>query len=113
MDYQNLDVLARDGITTVTVTRPVARNALSGQTLTELRHLLDNLTTALILTGAEGLALAADFVYATGKSVFGQPEVRLGLIPGFGGCVRLQQQVGPARARELIYSGRPVDATEA
>jgi enoyl-CoA hydratase len=57
--------------------------------------------------------LACDFVYATSKSVFGQPEVLLGLIPGFGGCVRLAQHVGVARAREMIYSGRQVSATEA
>jgi enoyl-CoA hydratase len=57
--------------------------------------------------------MAADFIYATSKAVFGQPEVLLGLIPGFGGCVRLQQLVGPGRARELIYSGRKVDAAEA
>jgi enoyl-CoA hydratase len=65
------------------------------------------------LGGGCEAALACDFVYATEKSVFGQPEVSLGLIPGFGGCVRLPQQVGPARARELIYSGRRVEAAEA
>lgn len=65
------------------------------------------------LGGGCELALAADFIYATRKAVFGQPEVLLGLIPGFGGCVRLQRLIGPARARELIYSGRHVDALEA
>ena len=65
------------------------------------------------LGGGCELALACDFVYATPKAVFGQPEVLLGLIPGFGGCVRLRRQVGPGRARELIYTGRHVDAAEA
>ncbi|MFC0112660.1 enoyl-CoA hydratase/isomerase family protein [Kibdelosporangium aridum] len=65
------------------------------------------------LGGGCELAMACDFIYATSKAVFGQPEVLLGLIPGFGGCVRLQQLVGPGRARELIYSGRKVDAEEA
>ncbi|GAB3891079.1 short-chain-enoyl-CoA hydratase [Kibdelosporangium lantanae] len=157
-----------DGITTVTVNRPEARNALSAGTLTELKHLLGRLATPMILTAAPGpafvagadiremaamtpaegvefgrlgqsvmdllesvpvpvvacvdgyalgggceIALACDFVYATGKSVFGQPEVLLGLIPGFGGCVRLAQHVGVAKARELIYSGRQVDGAEA
>jgi enoyl-CoA hydratase len=65
------------------------------------------------LGGGCELALACDFVYATPKAVFGQPEVLLGLIPGFGGCVRLHRQVGPGRARELIYTGRHIDAAEA
>ncbi len=43
----------------------------------------------------------------------GQPEVNLGLIPGFGGCVRLLARVGPARARELIFTGWHVRADEA
>nr|WP_042198448.1 enoyl-CoA hydratase-related protein [Kibdelosporangium sp. MJ126-NF4]CEL23409.1 Enoyl-CoA hydratase [Kibdelosporangium sp. MJ126-NF4]CEL23475.1 Enoyl-CoA hydratase [Kibdelosporangium sp. MJ126-NF4]CTQ96855.1 Enoyl-CoA hydratase (EC 4.2.1.17) [Kibdelosporangium sp. MJ126-NF4] len=65
------------------------------------------------LGGGCELAMASDFIYATTKAVFGQPEVLLGLIPGFGGCVRLQRLVGPGRARELVYTGRKVDATEA
>jgi enoyl-CoA hydratase len=65
------------------------------------------------LGGGCEIALACDFVYATPKAVFGQPEVLLGLIPGFGGCVRLRRQVGPGRARELIFTGRHVDAAEA
>ena len=65
------------------------------------------------LGGGCEMALACDFVYATRKAVFGQPEVLLGLIPGFGGCVRLFRRVGVARAREMIYSGRRVDAAEA
>ncbi|HET6704980.1 enoyl-CoA hydratase/isomerase family protein [Amycolatopsis sp.] len=65
------------------------------------------------LGGGCELALACDLVYATPKAVFGQPEVLLGLIPGFGGCVRLPRQVGPGRARELIFTGRHVDAAEA
>ena len=65
------------------------------------------------LGGGCELAMAADFIYATSKAVFGQPEVLLGLIPGFGGCVRLQQLVGPGLARELIYSGRKIDAAQA
>lgn len=170
MDYRNLLVEDVDGIVTLTVHRPTARNALSVDTLTELRDFLTATTSirGLILTGAPGpafiagadiremaamtpdeaevfgglgqevtrlleqvpvpviacvdgyalgggceMAMACDFVYATEKAVFGQPEVLLGLIPGFGGCVRLQRMVGPAKARELIYSGRKVDAVEA
>ncbi|MCE6998789.1 enoyl-CoA hydratase-related protein [Saccharothrix sp. S26] len=173
MDYSTLLIDDRDGVTTVTVSRPAARNALNARVLTELAHFLSGLVAGpaprgVILTGAPGPAfvagadiremavmtpeegerfgmlgqrvttlleelpcpvvacvdgyalgggcevvLACDFAYATERSVFGQPEVVLGLIPGFGGCVRLQRLVGPAVARELIYTGRHVDAPEA
>ncbi|GAA1502868.1 enoyl-CoA hydratase [Agromyces terreus] len=65
------------------------------------------------LGGGLELALACDLVYATDASTFGQPEVRLGLIPGFGGTVRLPRVVGPARAKELIYTGRRIGIEEA
>lgn len=65
------------------------------------------------LGGGCELAMAADFIYATSSAVFGQPEVSLGLIPGFGGCARLHHRVGPSWAKELIYTGRKIDALEA
>ena len=65
------------------------------------------------LGGGCELAMACDFIYATEAAVFGQPEVNLGLIPGFGGCVRLLQYIGPGRAKEMIYTGRKVPASEA
>ncbi|WP_394552573.1 enoyl-CoA hydratase/isomerase family protein [Agromyces sp. MMS24-JH15] len=65
------------------------------------------------LGGGLELALACDFVYATDASAFGLPEVSLGLIPGFGGTVRLPRAVGRALARELIYTGRRMEIDEA
>lgn len=65
------------------------------------------------LGGGCEMAMGCDYIYATKNAVFGQPEVSLGLIPGFGGCVRLQRFVGPGRAKEMIYTGRKVDAEEA
>lgn len=65
------------------------------------------------LGGGLELALACDFIYATDASAFGQPEVRLGLIPGFGGTVRLPRAVGLPMAKELIYTGRRIDAATA
>ncbi len=59
------------------------------------------------------LALACDFIYAARTAKLGMPEVGLGVIPGFGGTQRLALRVGVARARELIYSGAPIDADEA
>ena len=65
------------------------------------------------LGGGCELALACDYIFASENASFGQPEVALGLIPGFGGTVRLQQVVGIARANELIMTGRRIDALEA
>lgn len=65
------------------------------------------------LGGGCELALACDFIYASKKAKFGQPEVGLGIIPGFGGTQRLPRRVGPGAARELIYTGKMVGAEEA
>ena len=65
------------------------------------------------LGGGCELALACDFIHASEKAKLGQPEVKLGVIPGFGGTQRLARRVGVARARELIYSGAMIDAAEA
>ena len=65
------------------------------------------------LGGGTEIAMACDFIYAQETAVFGQPEVKLGLIPGFGGTQRLAKLVGRGRAKEIIYSGRNVSAEEA
>jgi enoyl-CoA hydratase len=65
------------------------------------------------LGGGCELALACDFIYASTKAKFGQPDVNLGIIPGFGGTQRLPRRVGSAMARELIYTGKMIDAEEA
>lgn len=65
------------------------------------------------LGGGCELALACDYIFASENASFGQPEVALGLIPGFGGTVRLTQYVGIAAARELILTGRRIDSDEA
>jgi enoyl-CoA hydratase len=65
------------------------------------------------LGGGCELALACDWIYASTKARFGQPEVNLGLVPGFGGTSRLVRRVGPAWARELVLSGEPIEADTA
>ncbi len=63
--------------------------------------------------GGLELALACTFRLATKNAKLGQPEIKLGLIPGYGGTQRLPRVVGEARALELIMTGRTVDAEEA
>ena len=65
------------------------------------------------LGGGCELAMACDIRIASTKAKFGQPEVGLGVTPGFGGTVRLSRLVGPAKAKELIYSGNIIKADEA
>ncbi len=63
--------------------------------------------------GGFELALAADLRYLAADGKVGQPEIRLGVIPGAGGTQRLTHLVGPGPARDLIYTGRQVAADEA
>jgi enoyl-CoA hydratase len=65
------------------------------------------------LGGGLELALACDLLIASSRARLGQPEINLGLIPGFGGTQRLVRRVGLARAREIIYLGQPVQADDA
>ena len=69
--------------------------------------------TGYALGGGLEIALAADFRVAGEGAKAGQPEIQLGIIPGAGGTQRLARLIGPARAKELIFSGRHVPAAEA
>ncbi|SDK11813.1 enoyl-CoA hydratase/isomerase family protein [Nonomuraea jiangxiensis] len=69
--------------------------------------------TGYALGGGCELALCADFRVAGESAKLGQPEILLGLIPGAGGSQRLPRLIGPARAKDLIFTGRHVPAAEA
>lgn len=71
------------------------------------------LVNGYCLGGGCELAMSCDFILASDKAVFGQPEVNLGVSPGFGGSQRLPRLVGRAMALELLLTGRQVKADEA
>ena len=69
--------------------------------------------TGYALGGGCELALACDWRIAADDAKLGQPEIKLGIIPGAGGTQRLPRLIGPAKAKEIIMTGRMVDAAEA
>ena len=86
----------------------------------EAAHLLETMpkpTIAAIngfaLGGGCELALGCDIRYASSRATLGQPEINLGIVPGWGGTQRLARVCGIGVAKELIYTGRTIDADEA
>jgi enoyl-CoA hydratase/carnithine racemase len=69
--------------------------------------------TGFCLGGGLELAMCADLRFAAEDARLGQPEIKIGIIPGAGGTQRLPRLIGPARAKDMIYSGRFVEAAEA
>ena len=98
---------------------PEQARAFAGQALSTIKRLetlpvpVVALVNGFCLGGGCELALACDWAVASDNAVFGQPEVLLGVIPGFGGTQRLPRRIGPAMAIDLCTTGRKIDANEA
>lgn len=93
---------------------------MTAEALVEAIDVLDGLEKPTIaavhgyaLGGGCELSLGCDFRYVAEDARIGQPEILLGLIPGAGGTQRLQRLIGFQKAKELVYTGRQVDAAEA
>ena len=95
-DVYRDDYITRDWETIRTIRKPVIA-AVSG----------------FALGGGCELAMMCDFIIAADNARFGQPEIKLGIIPGAGGTQRLPRAVGKAKAMDLALTGRMMDATEA
>jgi enoyl-CoA hydratase len=81
--------------------------------LAQLRTPLIAAVSGYALGGGCELAMICDVVIAAENAVFGQPEVQLGIMPGFGGTQRLTRAIGKAKAMDLCLTGRTMDAREA
>lgn len=84
-----------------------------GEALESINKVVIAAVNGFALGGGCEMALACDLIIASEKARFGQPEVNLGVIPGFGGSQRLPRRVGLGAAGKMIYTGDMVDATEA
>lgn len=81
--------------------------------LTELPIPVIAAVNGFALGGGLEIAMACDFIYAADTASFGQPEIKLGLIPGYGGTQRLPRIIGCGPAKELLFTGKMISAEEA
>mgnify|MGYP006080819379 CR=1 FL=1 len=107
------DIAEMENITTAEASQFAARGQAVFSGFEALEMPVIAAVNGFALGGGCELAMACDLILAGPKALFGQPEVKLGVIPGFGGTQRLSKLVGIQRARELCFTGRNVRADEA
>jgi enoyl-CoA hydratase len=100
---------------TLSYTDVVKRNLVgrNWETIRSVRKPVIAAVSGFALGGGCELAMMCDIVIAADTARFGQPEIKLGIIPGAGGTQRLPRAVGKAKAMDLIFTGRMMDAAEA
>jgi enoyl-CoA hydratase len=115
MENKNLILGGEGPVGLLKFNRPDRLNALDSQTLRELVDALEVIAAVngFALGGGCELAMACDIRLASEEAKFGQPEVNLGIIPGFAGTQRLARLIGEGRAKELIFTGEMIDAQTA
>jgi enoyl-CoA hydratase len=90
-----------------------AEYAADYERLTRVRKPIIAAVAGFALGGGCEVAMMCDFIIAADNAKFGQPEIKLGVIPGMGGTQRLTRAVGKSKAMDLILTGRMMDAAEA
>src|SRR5690554_2558880 len=83
------------------------------ESLKRIRKPIIAAVSGYALGGGCELAMLCDFIIAADNAKFGQPEIKLGVIPGFGGTQRLPRAIGKAKAMDLVLTARMMDAEEA